>query len=99
MCIFTYDLLCECRFSYSVPNLCSSAAGMFKSLALALLQVPSLAATLRQIAERCLPLPRVPAAAVAAAAASDGATWRKIETVLQGLGGIAAEGAGLLRGP
>ena len=57
------------------------------------LQVPSLAAALRCIAGRCLPLPRVPAAAVAAAAA-EGAGWRDIEAALRALGGIEGEAAG-----
>ena len=65
---------------------------------LTFLQVPSLAAVLQHIAERCLPLPRVPAAAVAAAA-TDGGKWRGVEAALRDLGGIAAEGAGASRGP
>jgi len=81
----------------SAPGRCLSASSTCRHSASMLMQVPSLAATLRRIAERCLPLPRVPAAAVGAAAVSDAASWREVETALRDLGGIAAEGAGVCR--
>ena len=58
------------------------------------MQVPSLAAALRRIAGRCLPLPRVPTAALAAAA-TEGGSWRDVEAALRALGGVESEDAGL----